>query len=66
MKVKEIVENHLKEKGYDGLYRDDCWGCDVGDLFSCYGRYANCSPGYKHIRPDKTTWILGDKPDTNG
>lgn len=69
MKVREIVENHLKEKGFDGLYRDDCWGCYAGNLFplaKCFDRYANCSPGYKHVRVDKTTWVTGDKPDING
>lgn len=31
MTVKEIIENYLKENGYEGLYNEDCdCECHVG------------------------------------
>jgi hypothetical protein len=32
--VREIVDEWLRDNGYDGLAGDDC-GCIVGDLFPC-------------------------------
>lgn len=35
--VKEIVEEYLRQHGYDGLYHSvgEC-ACEVGDLWPCY------------------------------
>ena len=51
MKVKEIVEKHLRDNGFDGLVHTwaEC-GCGVDDLFPCCGGegVAECEPAYKH------------------
>jgi len=47
--VKSIVEQWLKDHGYDGLCTDHC-GCLVGDLMPCGddGTLSIiCRPGYK-------------------
>lgn len=49
MTVKEIVEKHLQENGYDGLYYPEECGCKVGNLMPCIafgGSQAGCLPGY--------------------
>lgn len=55
MTVKEIIEKHLKENGFDGLAGDEC-GCLLEDLVSCGGPFDNCVPGIKIDCPtcDKT------------
>ena len=54
MTIKEIVEQHLKDNGFDGLYSDDvCFGqdgcgCRLGDLFPCDPAWCDitqCKPG---------------------
>jgi len=45
--VLEIIEKYLKENGYDGLYREDGCGCELGDLGSCDSCPLDCIPGYK-------------------
>jgi len=54
MTTKEIVEKHLWENGYDGLYSDsehfgeDGCGCYLGDLFPCDPQWCDileCRPG---------------------
>jgi hypothetical protein len=47
MTVREIIENYLKENGYDGLCSDEC-GCQIGDLCPCESYMFNCVPGYLH------------------
>lgn len=56
MAVKEIVEQWLREHGYDGLCTYDC-GCRLDDLMPCAGggyapvdadAIAECVPG--HLR----------------
>jgi len=57
MTVKEIVEKHLKENGYDGLYdpNDPC-GCPIDALFLCDNPGCiDCEPGYK-CRMDEDEW----------
>ena len=41
MEVIEIVEIHLSEKGYGGLYSDEC-ACVVGDLAPCGEMKSDC------------------------
>ena len=47
--IKEIIEDFLRENGYDGLYNieNEC-GCEVGDLFPCGNPHEiDCRAGYK-------------------
>jgi len=57
IRVKNIVEQWLKEHNYDGLYSHDC-GCRINDLMPCGScGVERCEPGYEHsdgtIRPGK-------------
>lgn len=48
MNVRDIVEEWLKDHGYDGLAGDGC-GCQIGDLAPCCADdVVNCEPGYLH------------------
>ena len=51
MAIKEIVEQYLKDNGYDGLWNPDVnCGCAVDDLFPCSGDNGgiiDCEPGYR-------------------
>ncbi len=67
--VLEMVEQHLKANGYDGLFSDGVCGCELGDLAPCDEFRNDCEAGYRvdgchpdcgdgcdfHIRPDKPT-----------
>lgn len=48
MNVKEILEQWLKEHGFDGLVSEfeEC-SCEIGDLAPCDYSFLNCKPGYK-------------------
>ena len=46
MTVKKIVENYLRENGYEGLYSEEC-GCYLDDLMPCGECCDNCEAGYK-------------------
>jgi hypothetical protein len=45
MTVKEIIEKHLKENGFDGL-SGDCCGCALGDLMPCECGGKYCVPAF--------------------
>ena len=45
--VLEIIERHLKENGYDGLYHENDCGCEIGKLAPCDSCPLDCLPGYK-------------------
>lgn len=45
MQVCEIIEEHLKANGFDGLYSDEC-ACKLDDLIPCYSPSGSCEPGY--------------------
>ena len=48
MNVKRIVENYLKENGFDGLCSRSC-GCGLDNLFDCpYDHFEKCIPAYKY------------------
>ena len=69
MKVKKIVENYLKEAGYEGLFSADAeCGCELSDLIPCDNPCGDCEPGYKHQCPEghEFDWIITPsriKPD---
>jgi hypothetical protein len=46
MTLKEIVEQYLRQNGFDGLYTDEC-GCLLDDLFPCSAPAVDCQAGYK-------------------
>ena len=48
MNVREILEKHLRENGFDGLVEEDgqC-ACEIGELVPCESDFTACKPGYK-------------------
>ncbi len=48
MTVEDIVIEHLKNNGYDGLFNieADACGCSISDLAPCDEMSAECQPGY--------------------
>ncbi len=48
MIIHEIIEDWLKQHGYDGLYASNC-GCNLADLIPCcdYEGCLKCDPGYE-------------------
>ena len=46
MTVKEIVQEYLKQNGYEGLFCDEC-GCEIDDLMPCDSPIMDCKAGYK-------------------
>lgn len=49
MNVRQIVIEHLKRGGFDGLAGEDC-GCGLDDLMPCdEDRMAHCKPAKKII-----------------
>jgi hypothetical protein len=70
MTIKEIIEKHLRDNGFDGLFNADgeC-GCELDDLVPCGGECGllECEPGYKRKPaggedPDREFFIGPDKP----
>lgn len=65
--VQKIIEDYLKENGFDGLYYESECGCSVNDLAPCDGNPLNCTPGYRietprnHDQYGETDWIIGPK-----
>jgi len=57
MEVIEIVEIHLSEKGYGGLYSDEC-ACVVGDLAPCGEMKSDCRAGYRHAHSVTGDYIV--------
>lgn len=50
MTCKEIIENYLRENGFDGLVNTDLpCGCDVDSLFPCECEGYDCQPAYKKV-----------------
>ena len=51
MNLRQIIEKHLKDNGFDGLCGDEC-GCLIGELFVCECPDMDvCRPGYKKTCP---------------
>ena len=50
MKVKEILQQWLKDNGYDGLFCEYC-GCERDDICPCdlSPNIVDCEPGYKFM-----------------
>ncbi len=45
--LKIIVQEYLKEKGYDGLWDEYNCGCELDDLMVCGDPHLGCRAGYK-------------------
>lgn len=50
MTVKEIIINHLKNIGADGLCNENC-GCGIDDLQPCCEDFSTCVPA-KRVKCD--------------
>jgi hypothetical protein len=44
--LSEFLTECLKEKGYGGLWSNDC-ACDVNDLMPCCEVTTDCQPAYR-------------------
>jgi hypothetical protein len=72
MNLKEIIEAHLKDNGFSGLYcvEWEC-GCRLGDLFPCGAPHLlYCIPGIlRPADPENTEsgfgWIVGPKEESS-
>jgi len=60
MNVKHIVEQWLRQNGYDGL-AGGCCGCGVDDLFPCGMYCGDCLPA--HLASDEEITNAGDDPE---
>jgi hypothetical protein len=59
MTVKEIIEKHLTDGGFDGLvHLDTECGCHMGDcgLALCGHFETGCQPAYKH--EEEGGWVM--------
>ena len=66
MTVLEIVEQHLKDNGYDGLYADGVCSCRIGALMPYECPCDTCEPGYACDPPEGEdgepgSWIGAEK-----
>ena len=66
MTVKQIVEQYLRQHGYDGL----CWhnggetcGCELCDLMPCDGAGPDCAAGYKGPGIEGGDWAIYPSKD---
>lgn len=54
MKVIEIVREHLRAGGFDGLVQVDAeCGCELDDLQPCGECFASCEPGFRGANTDQ-------------
>jgi len=57
MKVIEMVAEHLKLKGFDGLFSDEC-GCRLSGLAPCGEIGLDCRAGYVHKHSVNDEWFV--------
>ena len=68
MTVKEILQKWLTDRGFDGLYNDEC-GCYTDDLIPCCSSCESCMPGYKIKTPEghefygEAEFLIGPQKD---
>ncbi len=65
MTILEIVETHLTQNGFDGLYNALCdCACKSGAIAPCQGIQSDCTPGYLYYPdPKESDWDWGIGPD---
>lgn len=51
MNIQEIVEQWLRDNGYDGLFSPTCCGCKIGDDFMPCIQPGTCEAGYERPCP---------------
>ena len=70
MNLQTVVENWLKDHGYDGLYHPDMGcGCRLGELLPCQDPSPECLVGYSVPPPgdsDADFWISPTKAEGSG
>lgn len=50
MTLIDIIQQHLKDNDFDGLYNSNLQcGCERDDLMPCGEPSAVCTPGYKRL-----------------
>lgn len=61
--IIEIVADHLRANGFDGLVADGECGCELSDLQPCGESFAQCKPGYKVPDPngEPGDWLITTK-----
>lgn len=50
MNIRELIEKHARDNGYDGLFCPGECACEIGDLAPCGGEadcVLSCEFGYK-------------------
>jgi hypothetical protein len=63
MTVIDIIEDWLREHGYDGLCDPDAeCGCSIDHVCPCCENCINCQPGYLH----RNGLIYLEKEKNNG
>lgn len=55
-----MVEQYLRDYGYDGLCTHDC-GCFLGDLAPCGAINPDCKPGHKVWSSDEQCFVIKEK-----
>lgn len=61
MTIIEIVKQHLKAVGADGLCAPSECGCELSDLAPCGGLPSDCVPGWKGAPcedQDADDWLM--------
>lgn len=66
MTTKEIIENWLKENGYDGIYSPGECACKIGDLMPCGTDASECEPGYQHPGDEDADFYIKGEPYQSG
>jgi len=51
MTVTDMVEKHLKDNGFDGLFQPDVCACLLDDLAPCGEMRPDCEAGYRSECP---------------
>lgn len=67
MKVIEIVKEHLRQNGFDGLCNNETeCGCHLEDFHICGENFADCVPAYRHALPEgdmRGDWWMSQRKD---
>jgi len=67
VKVIEIVKEHLRQNGFDGLCHNETeCGCHLNDFHICGENFADCVPAYRHALPKgdmRGDWWMSTRKD---
>lgn len=59
MTIFEIIEKHLTDNGFDGLFNPAECGCKLDDLAPCGEMQHCCEPGYLQPGDDEADFYIG-------